>query len=93
MFRLQPRIITWLKPNREKPSERGSDGPAPKHPPLTAGLDRFAESPVNGAKDMRLGWAIFEALTNCATQKSPLPRFDQNGKFNPPSIVKIIPVM
>ena len=39
----------WLKPNSEKPRKRGSGLVGLAHPPSTAGLDRFAASPVNGA--------------------------------------------
>jgi hypothetical protein len=64
MFRLEPRAVTWLKPNREKPRERGSKTDRmPNHPPSTAGLDRFAGSPVNGAKDRRLGPLSVRART------------------------------
>ena len=39
-----------LKPNSENPRERGFvDSAGTVNPPSTAGLNRFAESPVNGA--------------------------------------------
>jgi hypothetical protein len=42
---------TWLKPNSENARKRASKlDNRLRHPPSTAGLNRFAENPVNGVK-------------------------------------------
>src|SRR5262249_39992384 len=43
----------WLKPNREKPPEGGSEKPLarPRTRPARAGLHRSAASPLNGAEE------------------------------------------
>jgi hypothetical protein len=50
-----PKDKKWLKPNGENPRERGSNPFIDcVNPPSTAGLDRFAENPVNGIQSHHL---------------------------------------
>src|SRR6267142_1329243 len=56
---MSPEDKKWLKPNGENPRERGSNPFIGSiNPPSTAGLDRFAENPVNGVQRHHLAQQI-----------------------------------